>query len=70
MEEVYEENLLEGLEEILDVKMEEVVGLADEWREAVKAEINMELKSSGSSPEENKKEERKESESDAEGSEV
>ena len=53
------------------METEEVMGLADEWREAVKARINVELGSSGSSLEEDeKKEEGEESKSDAEGSEV
>ena len=71
VEEIYGEDLLEGLEGVLDVKMEEVMGLVDEWREAVKAGINVELGSSGSSPKEDKKEEEgEESEVGAEGSEA
>ena len=71
MEEIYREDLPEGSEGIPDVETEEVMGLADEWREAVKAGINVELGSSGSSPEEDKKEEEgEESESGAEGSEA
>ena len=71
MEEIYGEDLPEGSEGILDVEMEEVMGLADKWREAVKARINVELGSSRSSPEEDKKEEEgEESELGAEGSEV
>ena len=70
-EEIYREDLPEGLEGIPDVETEEVMGLADERREAVKAGINMELGSSGSSPEEDEKEEEgEESESGAEGSEA
>ena len=70
-EKVYGEELLEGSERILDVETEEVVGLADEQKEAVKARINVKLGSSGSSPEEDKKEEEgKKSKSDAGGSEV
>ena len=66
-EEIYGEDLLEGLEGVLDVETEEVMGLVDEWREAVKARINVELGSSRSSPEEDeKKEEGEESKSDAE----
>ena len=53
------------------MEMEEVVGLADEWKEVVKAGKNVELDSSRSSLEEDeKKEEGEESELDAEGSEV
>ena len=71
MEEIYGEDLLEGLEGVPDVEMEEVMGLVDEWREVVKAGINVELGSSGSSPKEDKKEEEgEESESGAEGSEA
>ena len=71
VEEVYNEDFPKGLEGIPDVEMEEVVGLVDEWREVVKAGINMELDSSGSSPEKDEKEEEGEkSELDAEGSEV
>ena len=70
-EKVYGEELLEGSERILDVETEEVVGLADEQKEAVKARINVKLGSSGSSPEEDKNEEEgKKSKSDAGGSEV
>ena len=70
-EEIYGEDLLEGSEGVLDVETEEVMGLADEQREAVKTGINVELGSSRSSPEEDKKEEEgEESESGAEGSEV
>ena len=57
MEEIYGEDLPEGSEGILDVEMEEVMGLADKWREVVKAGINIELGSSGSSLEEDEKEE-------------
>ena len=71
VEEIYGEDLLEGLEGILDVEMEEVMGLVDERREAVKAGINVELGSSGSSLEEDEKEEEgEESDSGAEGSEA
>ena len=71
VEEIYGEDLLEGSEGIPDVEMEEVMGLADKRREAVKARINVELGSSGSSLEEDKKEEEgEESESGAEGSEA
>ena len=70
-EEIYREELPEGSERIPDVETEEVMGLADEWREAVKAGINMELGGSGSSPEEDEKEEEgEESELGAEGSEA
>ena len=59
------------VEGVLDVETEEVMGLADEWREVVKAGINVELGSSRSSPEEDEKEEEgEESESGAEGSEA
>ena len=69
VEEIYGEDLLEGSEGIPDVEIEEVMGLVDEWREAVKAGINVELGSSGSSPKEDKKEEEgEESEVGAEGS--
>ena len=71
VEEIYGEDLLEGSEGIPDVEMEEVMGLADKRREAVKARINVELGSSGSSLEEDEKEEEgEESESGAEGSEA
>ena len=70
-EEIYGEDLLEGSEGVPDVETEEVMGLVDEWREAVKAGINVELGSSGSSPKEDKKEEEgEESEVGAEGSEA
>ena len=70
-EEIYGEELPEGSEGIPDVETEEVMGLADERREAVKAGTNMELGSSRSSLEEDEKEEEgEESESGAEGSEV
>ena len=71
VEEIYGEDLLEGSEGIPDVETEEVMGLADERREAVKAGINVELGSSGSSTEEDEKEEEgEESELGAEGSEA
>ena len=71
VEEIYEEDLPESLEGVLDVETEEVMGWADEQREAVKARINVELGSSGSSPEEDEKEEEgEESKLDAEGSEA
>ena len=70
-EEIYGEELPEGSEGIPDVETEEVMCLADERREVVKARINVELGSSGSSPEEGEKEEEgEESESGAEGSEA
>ena len=70
-EEIYGEDLPEGLEGIPDVETEEVMGLADERREVVKVGMNVELGSSGSSPEEDEKEEEgEESESGAEGSEA
>ena len=70
-EAIYGEDLLEGSEGVPDVEMEEVMGLADERRKVVKAGINVELGSSGSSPEEDKKEEEgEESELGAEGSEA
>ena len=56
-EEIYGEDLLEGPEGVLDVEMEEVMDLADKWREVVKAGINIELGSSGSSLEKDEKEE-------------
>ena len=66
-EEIYGEDLLEGLEGVLDVETEEVMGLVDEWREVVKARTNVELGSSRSSLEEDEKEEEgEESELDAE----
>ena len=71
VEEIYGEDLPEGLEGIPDVETEEVMSLVDERREVVKAGINMELGSSRSSLEEDKKEEEgEESESGAEGSEA
>ena len=71
VEEIYGEDLPEGSEGVPDVETEEVMGLADEWREVVKAGINVELGSSGSSPEEDEKEEEgEESELGAEGSEA
>ena len=71
VEEIYGEDLPEGSEGVPDVETEEVMGLADERREVVKAGINVELGSSRSSLEEDKKEEEgEESELGAEGSEV
>ena len=69
--EIYGEDLLEGLKGILDVETEEVMGLVDEQREAVKAGINVELGSSRSSLEEDEKEEEgEESDLNAEDSEA
>ena len=69
-EKIYGKDLLKGSKGVPDVEIEEVMDLADGWREAVKARINMELGSSRSSLEEDKKEKGEESKLGAEGSEV